>query len=72
MRLARYKTKDGRRVRTAQAFNGRFGTFVVEAHTLSLHRYKSKALPMRDRWLEAQADLDAYAEKMKWEKIDDE
>ncbi len=68
----KYKTHDDRRVQVAQSFNDKFGTFIVEGHTLSLKRYKSASLPMRDTSAAAQADLDTYAEKMKWTPITQE
>ena len=36
------------------------------------HRVKSKFLPPRDTFLEAQADLDAYALTKRWARVNDD
>lgn len=50
---------DGKTWLTVRQKPGKHGT----------HRIKSPALPIRDSLAKAQADLDAYAKKKKWEAV---
>lgn len=47
--------------------HGKWGVFRRKRPGAGMHRVKSPALPMVDTWQEAQANLDAYAERKGWE-----